>query len=203
MAQGGGMSVTHPGVPAPGAPAQEAARHEGPLTRITWALRFAWDSGRGLTLANASLTALQALTPLLALYVMKLIVDTVVAGVASGDAEAVWNRIAMLVAAAACVMLAERALATIADLVRALHAQRATDRVYRILHAKSIEVDLQYYEQPGTARSRKPRTGRRASSRASSRLGRVRSRWSRSARCFSRSTGASRCSSCSPDCRAC
>lgn len=132
----------------PDTPVQEPARRDGPLTRIAWALRFAWESGRRLMLANVALTVLLAVTPLLSLYLMKLIIDSVAAALAGGGAQELPARLALLVAAAAGVLLVERALGTISDLVKALHAQRATDRVYRVLHAKSIEVDLRYYEQP-------------------------------------------------------
>ncbi len=121
---------------------------DGPLTKIRWALRFAWESAPGLTIASAVLAVAQGLAPLLALYVMKLIVDAVATGVTSGDVRTAMTRLTLLVVAAGAAVLLERVLATIADLVKALHAQRATDRVYGILHAKSVEIDLAYYEQP-------------------------------------------------------
>lgn len=127
---------------------RESARRDGPLMKLTWALRFAWESGRWLTIANATLTMLQGIAPLLSLYVMKLIVDTVAAGITGSDRDNVLSHLAWLVVAAAGVVLLERVLMTLGDLVRSLHAQLATDRVYRILHAKSVAVDLAYYEQP-------------------------------------------------------
>jgi ATP-binding cassette, subfamily B, bacterial len=123
-------------------------RQDGPLTKLGWALRFAWQSGRRLTLVSGALTVVEGLTPLLFLYVMKLIVDTVAAGLLSSDRDAVLQQLTGLVIIAAGVVLVERALGTIRDLVKALHAQRATDRIYRILHAKSVDVDLAFYEQP-------------------------------------------------------
>lgn len=123
-------------------------RQDGPLTKLGWALRFAWQSGRRLTLVSGALTVVEGLTPLLFLYVMKLIVDTVAAGLLSSDRDAVLHQLTGLVIIAAGVVLVERALGTIRDLVKALHAQRATDRIYRILHAKSVDVDLAFYEQP-------------------------------------------------------
>ena len=116
--------------------------------KLAWALRFAWQSGRGLTVANVALTVLQGLIPLLSLYVMKLIIDTVAAGVTGADRHGTLAHLTWLVVIAGCVMLVERGLGTMGELVKTLHAQRATDRVYRILHAKSVEVDLAYYEQP-------------------------------------------------------
>lgn len=136
---------------APGPVATEAlpaSGPAGPFTKLSWALRFAWQSAPRLTIANAALTVVQGLLPLLALYVMKLIVDTVAAGVAGGDLAEQAGRLALFVAAAGGVALAERGLATLGDLVKALHAQVATDRVYRVLHEKSVAVDLAYYEQP-------------------------------------------------------
>lgn len=121
---------------------------DGAMIKLVWALRFAWESAPGLTIANGVFTLLQALTPLLSLYIMKLIIDSVVAGLANGDRSTVLSELTGLIVLAGAVALLERGLATLGDLVKALHAQIATDRVYRVLHQKSVEVDLEFYEQP-------------------------------------------------------
>jgi len=108
-------------------------------------LRFSWQSARGLTLANAAITLLQSLVPLLGLYVMKLLIDAMAAATASA-ASATTTRIAYLVLFAAGIVFFERALETVAVFVRTVQAHTLTDRFYEILHAKSTAVDLAYYE---------------------------------------------------------
>jgi ATP-binding cassette subfamily B protein len=126
------------------------AAHGGrtPTTKLAWALRFAWQSAPGLTLANGALTVAHGVTPLLSLYVMKLIVDATAAGLTAPDRGAVLAELTGLVGVAAGLVLLERVLGTISDLVKGLHARIATDRVYQMLHAKSVSVDLEYYERP-------------------------------------------------------
>jgi ATP-binding cassette subfamily B protein len=111
---------------------------------LGWALRFTWRSSPGLTVANAAIALLQSVVPLLGLYVMKLLIDAVAAVVESSGS--VTTTIGYLILSAAGLVFLERALGTLADFVRTVQAHTLTDSFYRILHAKSTEVDLAYYE---------------------------------------------------------
>ena len=64
----------------------------------------------------------------------------------SSAKAAAFNDIAFLIVLSAAVLLLDRAVGTAAEFVRNAQALIATDRVYDILHAKSIEVDLEYYD---------------------------------------------------------
>ena len=59
---------------------KEKIRHSLHLER---ALRLVWQSAPGWTAANFGLILIQGLLPLVSLYLMKLIVDGVTAGLAS------------------------------------------------------------------------------------------------------------------------
>ena len=56
--------------------------------RIGKALRLVWQSSPAWTMASLSLIILQGTLPLLALYLMKLVIDAVTAGIASRSEEA-------------------------------------------------------------------------------------------------------------------
>jgi ATP-binding cassette subfamily B protein len=121
----------------------------GPGARILpmrRALRFVWDSAPGWTLTRIALICAQGVLPLLALYVMKLIVDAVAAGIGDGDAAGVLYRLEVLIAAAAGVAILTLITRSIAQLVTEAQALVVTDHVQDVLHRKSVAIDLEYYE---------------------------------------------------------
>jgi len=120
--------------------------HEGFTASLRWALGFVWQSSRSLTLANVTVTVIQSVLPLAALYLTKLVIDSVTTALTASDRSAAFRNITGLIVLSAAVVVADRALGIIADLIRTAQTYIATDRVYEILHAKSVEVDLEYYE---------------------------------------------------------
>ena len=61
------------------------------------ALRFVWQSAKGSTIANGVLIVVQGVLPLLPLYLMKLMVDAVTAGLAAPDKGAAFRHVLLLV----------------------------------------------------------------------------------------------------------
>jgi ATP-binding cassette, subfamily B, bacterial len=113
---------------------------------IAWALRFIWDSGRGLTVAIVVLTAIQSVVPLFGLYLTKLVLDAITSAMTSSANTAAFNHIGFLIALSAGVLFLDRVAGVVTDYVRNAQTLIVTDRVYDVLHAKSIEVDLEYYD---------------------------------------------------------
>jgi ATP-binding cassette subfamily B protein len=114
--------------------------------RLGSALHLVWQSGPGWTIASVLLLVVQATLPLLSLYLMKLVVDTVTTGLASADKSVAFRQVAFFVVLAGTVSVIGALCSSIAGLVSQAQAQVVTDHMYGILHAKSIEVDLEYYE---------------------------------------------------------
>jgi len=114
--------------------------------RLRRALAFVWQSGPGWAVASAALLLIQGVLPLLSLYLMKLVVDAVMAGIAAPDAGVAFGRVALLVGLTGLVALAGVVCRSIATLVNEAQAHVVTDHMHGILHAKSIAVDLEYYE---------------------------------------------------------
>lgn len=108
-------------------------------------LALIWESAPGWTAAQIGLLVLQGLVPLATLYLTKLIVDGVTAA-AGGEGVAAFSRIGLLIVAAGGVALLGAAIRTATVLVGEVQSLRLGDRVHDVLHAKSVEVDLQYYE---------------------------------------------------------
>jgi ATP-binding cassette subfamily B protein len=118
------------------------------LSNILRALRLVWDCGPLLTVATVALVLLQGLLPLAGLYLMKLVVDAVAENLAAADKSIAFGRLALLIGLLGTVALLEAVFASLGRLVSMTQAQVVTDRMYDILHAKSLEVDLEYYESP-------------------------------------------------------
>jgi ATP-binding cassette subfamily B protein len=112
------------------------------------AVRLVWRAAPGWTALNAALAVLQGVVPLLTVYLMKLIVDAVTEGVTQADHAAAFRETAVLIAVAAAVGLAAALLRSLSSLTSEALAQTVTDHVSDLIHAQSIAVDLEYYEDP-------------------------------------------------------
>lgn len=112
------------------------------------AVRFVWQSAKGWTLVNGVLLVIQGVLPLLPLLLTKLLVDAVTAGVASPDKGAALWRVLGLVGLMAAATLFSFLISLIAGMVGEWQSYIVTDHMNDLLLAKSIEVDLEYYESP-------------------------------------------------------
>lgn len=116
--------------------------------RIDRAVRFVWQASPGWTVLNGALVLVQGVIPLLSLYLLKLIVDTITETVHSGAVEQGAARLVLLVAAAAAVALLQAAIAKLAEYSSQAQSTLVTDYVYDVMHRKSVGLDLAYYENP-------------------------------------------------------
>ncbi len=109
------------------------------------AAAFVWKSSRGLTIANLFLTLIQGLLPLIPLYLMKLLIDSVEEVISGGEPSS-FGHIGLLIGIMGGVALLSALVKSIAGIVEQTQARVVTDYMQDILHRKSIEVDLGYYE---------------------------------------------------------
>lgn len=114
--------------------------------RLCRAVRLVWESGKGLTAASVAVLFVQGTLPLVTLYVMKLVVDGVAASLASPDKHEAFLRVGFWLGVAAALAVAGALCRSAAALIGEAQGQAVTDHVNDLLHAKSIEVDLEYYE---------------------------------------------------------
>lgn len=120
----------------------------GRLKPLRRALGLVWESARGWTVAGAALVLVQGLLPLLALYLTKLTVDAVAAGIRSPGKEGALARVLLFIGLTGLVALATAALRAVSEIVREQQGQRVTDHVMDVIHRQSAAVDLAYYEDP-------------------------------------------------------
>ena len=113
---------------------------------IGQALRLVWDAAPGWTALSATIAVVQGALPLLSVYLMKLIVDAVTSGIESPDHAAAFRTAAIYVALAAAAAFAAALMRSLSALVTEAMGQVVTDYVSDLIHAKSLAVDLEYYE---------------------------------------------------------
>ncbi|MCK5115152.1 MAG: ABC transporter ATP-binding protein [Candidatus Aegiribacteria sp.] len=109
------------------------------------AVSFVWKSSRGLTIANLILTIIQGLLPLIPLYLMKLLIDSIESVINDSNTTS-FGHIGLLIGIMGGVALLSSFVKSIAGIVEQTQARVVTDYMQDILHKKSIEVDLAYYE---------------------------------------------------------
>ena len=116
------------------------------LLTVRHALLFVWQSSPSLALGSIAVRAIQGLLPLAVLYLTKLLIDAVTEGLKTPSAEASLTRMTMILAGLAGVAVASAMLTLVASVISRIHAQVVTDHMHALLQAKSVEVDLAYYE---------------------------------------------------------
>lgn len=116
------------------------------MLQLGRALRFVWQSAKGWTMVNGVLLVVQGALPLLPIYLMKLMVDAVTAGLAAPDKGAAFKHVFFFIVLMAAVTVFAAMTRSIAKLVSQGQSMAVTDHMNNVLHAKSIEVDLEYYE---------------------------------------------------------
>jgi ATP-binding cassette, subfamily B, bacterial len=116
--------------------------------RIGRAVRLVWSVNPRLTLASLGLMVLQGVVPLASVYMTKLIVDAVTAGITAADHAAAFRHVAWLIGIAALIGLVAVVARSAASIVDQALGQSVTDHVSDLIHAQSVAVDLEYYENP-------------------------------------------------------
>ncbi len=126
-------------------PLRDRIRH---TIRLDRAARFVWKAAPAWTLASLGLVLVQALLPLVSLYLIKLIVDGVTAALGSPEPAVAYGRVLFLIGMAAGVAVLNALAQMGGSLVREAQSLAVTDYMYGVLHRQSIRADLEYYENP-------------------------------------------------------
>lgn len=114
--------------------------------RFIPALRLVWQSSPGWTIARLGLLVIQGILPLASIYLTKLIIDLVTTRLNSDNPTAVFQQVLPLLILAGLVMVVTTLCNSLTELINTAHGIKVTDYMRGIVHAKSIEADLEYYE---------------------------------------------------------
>ena len=122
------------------------------IWRTKRTLGFVWAAGPGLALANAAVILVAALLPLVFLYVIRLLIDSITETVGDlppgGPTDAQYQHVWWLVGLAAVLTIAQSLFQAAGRWLGEAQAQAVTDHMMGILHEQSVRVDLSYYENP-------------------------------------------------------
>ncbi len=118
------------------------------VLRLGRALKLVWSVAPGWMSASACLTVLQGAMPVAAVWLMKLIVDAVAEGISGADRGDAFGHVAFLIAMAGVVGLVSVLLRSAQTVVDEGLGHVVTDHVTDLIHAQSVAVDLEYYENP-------------------------------------------------------
>lgn len=116
------------------------------VLRLRRAVALAWESAPGWMAVNLALVALQGLLPLASVYVLKLLVDAVVAGLSSPDRSAALRQVLLWIVVAGGVALLAALVRALGGLATQAQSEALADHTADMLHARSVAVDLEYYE---------------------------------------------------------
>jgi ATP-binding cassette subfamily B protein len=108
--------------------------------RLVWSMTPVWTS------VNLLIVFILGILPIVALYLTKLIVDSVTLGLASSSPPSAFPEVFFYILIAGLVALSISVARSLSELVSETQSMIVTDGVSDILHAQSIAVDLGYYE---------------------------------------------------------
>lgn len=113
---------------------------------FTKALAFVWDSSRKWVIINVILLVFQGALPVVSLYMMKVIIDSVTLVLNSPVETRTVQPILQAILLAGAVSLITSIVSQIGDTVTRIQGLVVIDYMNDILQAKGIEMDLEYYE---------------------------------------------------------
>lgn len=109
-------------------------------------LRLVWDATPGVLVMTLAVTVAIALIPATLLYVNKLIVDHIIADIATPGVD--WRPLLWLVGTGLSLMLAQSGLQQASSYLSRVLSDRFTLHANRVLLQQAIRLDLAHYELP-------------------------------------------------------
>lgn len=110
------------------------------------AVQLVWKSSHLWTIFSLIFLFIQGLLPLLSLYLVKLIVDTLTENIATPNPLQIFPQLLFLILISGVVALLQNISQSLSGLTNTAQSQIVIDHIHDQIHAKSIAVDLEYYE---------------------------------------------------------
>lgn len=112
------------------------------------ALAFVWKGDRANAGLSLVLLVFLSLLPLATVYLMKLTIDAVTSGMAAAEPMRAFSRVAGFILLLGGATALQQVITSLNALVGERLSLRVLDLLSDELHAKSVAVDLEYYENP-------------------------------------------------------
>ncbi len=116
------------------------------IVHLKQMLGFVWKASPNAVVFLSVLVFIQGVFPLAMLYLIKLIVDQ--AGIAISSHGEGLNKVLILVGIAGTIGMLRIICQQISGFASETLSLNVSDYIYDVLHKKSIEVDLEFYENP-------------------------------------------------------
>jgi ATP-binding cassette subfamily B protein len=119
--------------------------------RVDRALKFVWQASPLYTVLSGIVVIAQGILPLVSLYLMKLIIDSVTGlDFSQGTSllEQSFSKPLLYIGMACGVGLLAAFFNFLTDYVKKAQALTVTDYMFSVLHEKSVQADLAFYESP-------------------------------------------------------
>ncbi len=110
------------------------------------AIKLVWSMAPRWTAVNVLLIVVLGILPITALYLTKLIVDSVTAGLGTSDPWSAFLPVLFYIIIAGVIALAVAVARSLSELSSEAQSMFVTDGISDVLHAQSVAVDLEYYE---------------------------------------------------------
>ncbi|HYW22400.1 MAG TPA: ABC transporter ATP-binding protein [Nodularia sp. (in: cyanobacteria)] len=110
------------------------------------AIQLVWKSSPIWTLFSLIFLFIQGLLPLLSLYLVKLIVDTLTENIPTANPLQTFQQLLFLILIAGVIALLQNISQSLSGLTNTAQSQIVIDHIHDQIHAKSIAADLEYYE---------------------------------------------------------
>ncbi|MDP8239062.1 MAG: ABC transporter ATP-binding protein [Candidatus Hatepunaea meridiana] len=114
-----------------------------PLWRL---IGIVWSSSPRWSSVYLFFLTIRGVLPLLQLYVLKLVIDAVAGGINSTDISNTFREVLIYLLIAGVVQLVSVLLDEVGRGINSIHVQYLSDHIHNIIHTKSVEIDLEYYE---------------------------------------------------------
>jgi ATP-binding cassette subfamily B protein len=116
------------------------------LRRLPDALALVWRTGKAWTIAWAALLVIQGLLPVGTVYLSRPMVNQALAAIHAGGAWAFVRPALMTALALGAIAALTELLRGLMSWIRTQQSERAQDYITGLIHRKSVEVDLAFYD---------------------------------------------------------
>ena len=116
------------------------------IRTLQHAVKLVWQSSPLWTIFSLVFLFIQGLLPLLSLYLVKLIVDTITNSLATTEPTQTFRQLLILILIAGVAVLFQNICQSLSGLTQIAQSQIVIDHIYNQIHSQSIAVDLEYYE---------------------------------------------------------
>jgi ATP-binding cassette, subfamily B, bacterial len=112
------------------------------------AIALVWTAARGWTIASSAVLLVQGLLPLATVWLARPLVNGLVAAVRAGGSWQTLRPVAVVAAVLAACAILQEFLRSAATWIRTAQSELVQDHIAGLIHRKSAEVDLAFYDSP-------------------------------------------------------